>query len=542
MNFRCVLSLCVALALPSEGFARALVRAPSLGRSSLAAPMVSLPLAPSLTHQSISLAPTLQTTLPTLEAAAIPVRQAVAAEKKEKRPLVVRESLAVVEQQAKKAPAKTMRRFFDSGPTSRGSVPVLGSFHPRKGSLNAASHPQTVTRIETPPPSKEEGTGPVKKKRTWFKTGVLLGAAAVSAAGIAYSSVPPGLALNSLVSIGAAVGTLWAGHRIVRWALRRGPPKQRSLRSGVAIGLLLASFNLAYPQALMHAQFQTADAVRWTWEKTAPESWRGGGVDTALEVATETRDVESLPTSFANSVAEIVAQNPEGRKVLEKLRDRGGKLRLPDFYVAEVGAGTGARYIALYEGVYINPSYLKSAGVTLEEVRKDPKAAAKLIRHIEVTLFHELHHASQFRRNLLVPGMLEKFPSQLYKVLSLQTEYQTHTTEQRYVHEKLKVDPSAEMKYYEVREYEHFLDDYEAFLRGIDNAHAYRWFADIDSKYYEEFLAGERSVHDERAVEGYLNLARRAIAEKSTRQADKYYQKAVDRAERAGLPTPEKPF
>ncbi|PCI40376.1 MAG: hypothetical protein COB53_01225 [Elusimicrobia bacterium] len=470
---------------------------------------------------------------------------ALSVQRKKTRP-VVREALAVVEKRSKKSPAKTMRRFFDAGIVSRSEAPVVaaGSIRTPSVLLNAADfHPETVIRIEPGLPSpKAEGAKKAPKRRGLFKSGILLGALAVSAVGVSYSSVPPGLAANSVISIGMAVGAIWFGRGIVRGFFRRGPPKKRSLRAGVALGLLWASFNLAYPYGLMQTQLKTADAVQWAWEVSTPKSWRGGNVDKVLEVITETREIESLPADFGNTVAKILAENPEGRKVLEKLRDRSGKLRLPDLYVAEVGAGTGARYISIYESVYINPSYLKSAGVTLAEVRAGPEAATKLIRHIEVTLFHEFHHASQFRRSLIVPGMLEKFPTQLHKVLSLQTEYQTHITEQRYVHEKLKADPSAQLKSYELSEYESFLKDFEAFLKGIENSHTYRYFSNIDSKYYESFLAEERAIHDARAVEGYLNIARRAAAKNSFWKAKISFAWAKERAARAGLPIPSKPY
>ena len=558
------ITLILGLSLPSEGVARVVLKAPTLVRSSLVAPnsavlpVGSLPLAmesvvPSLNGGMPTFAPVV---LPGLESPALQqvkpapllpaengkvqasiTRQITKAEKV--RP-VVRESLVAVGEHLKKAPAKTMRRYFDAGHVKPGgpvSLGFSGSLVRRRSLLN----PAVVAPAPKPEKTPDVPIRQATRKRGKFKTGVLIGAAATTGAAVWYGAFAPALAVNITLSIGAATTVLWAGNKFARWTLKRGPPKTRSLKKGFILGLLLATLVSTQPQMLMTSQFKALSATRRAWEAIAPKAWRGGDIDAVMEVVTETRDIHALPSEFGESVASVLEQNPEGRAVLEGLTDRGGTLRLPDFYIAEVGDGTAARYIAPYDAVFLGASYLDRLGITLEDIREDPAAARKLIASVETTLFHELFHANQFRRRLLVPGMLEQLPTQLHKVLALEIEYETHIAEQRYVHEKLKADPSAELPYYALSEYESFLRDINQFLGGIDEAYAYRWFSSINSKYYRGVLARERAMHDARAVEGYLNLSRRASVESEGR-GNYYFEKAKDRAEKAGLSIPKKPF
>jgi hypothetical protein len=550
-------ALCViaALLLPGEASARALIRGPVSRGPALAAPSMLPLLAPALVlgqgskteasaaglfeslpvPESIAAIPELPSAnvYPAAAVATGPQRRIAPAPGNPKK-ASPRRSLERLVRGIRRSPAKGLNLYFDAASAGPSAHAVAGRAVPRaRRLLNPA--------VAAPAPRQRRSVErtPALKRRGRFKTGVMAGAGVAAGAAVWYGTASPALALNAAFTIGAVTASLWAANRVVRWAFKRGPPRSRSFKKGAILGLALGALAIAQPQLMMTAQFKSLDAAHWAWRETAPESWSGGNADAVFEVLTETRKARSLPADFGDAVVEAIEKNPEGRRVLKTLRDRSGTLRLPDFYVGELGAGTAARYIAPYDAIFVEASSLKRLGLTVEQVREDPAAAEKLILSVETTMFHELFHAHQFRTRLLVPGMLEKFPTQLHKVLALEIEYETHVAEQRYVHEKLKADPNAELSYWALSEYEDFLYDLDQFLGGIDGAYAYRWFSPIDSRYYRRVLARERAAHDARAVEGYLNLARRE-ADESPGRARYYLQKAQARAERAGLPVPEK--
>ncbi|MDE2236839.1 MAG: hypothetical protein KGK30_03025, partial [Elusimicrobia bacterium] len=96
---------------------------------------------------------------------------------------------------------------------------------------------------------------------------------------------------------------------------------------------------------------------------------------------------------------------PLGRELLGHFRDPNGSLRLPPFTILDLGPAdlVAAVYNAHSKSIMINRSYLEKASRGLPAGSQDRNTA--ILKSMDVTLFHELTHAWQDRRDGLMADL-----------------------------------------------------------------------------------------------------------------------------------------
>jgi hypothetical protein len=117
-------------------------------------------------------------------------------------------------------------------------------------------------------------------------------------------------------------------------------------------------------------------------------------------------------------------------------------------------------------------------------------------------------------------------------------EYEAYITEHFYTHERLAADPGVAMSNEELWGYARGLQDFDGFLRSIDDGKIYSANFHGRSAYYAHYMAEQRSGWDAHRVEGYVLLARRHLAEKNIPGAREQLEKARSLAAEKGLPAP----
>lgn len=239
------------------------------------------------------------------------------------------------------------------------------------------------------------------------------------------------------------------------------------------------------------------------------------------------RNLRPLGSEFRDQVAELLMRNPEGRKMLDGLRDRGGALRLPDFYTARLGHA-GMMSFAPLDAILIDEEMLREDGFG-EEIHTDAAARRRMLEKMsQANWFHELYHAVQLR---------SAFPTDLSRdlldqILTLPLELEAHAADALYTHAQLQADPhAAEIDY---ADYVRFLDDLEAFLQEIRDSKTYERFVDSPSPRYDAFIADLRARWPQLRLEGYRALAER-FADSNPARAAEFRRKAEK------PPEPEKP-
>ncbi len=106
----------------------------------------------------------------------------------------------------------------------------------------------------------------------------------------------------------------------------------------------------------------------------------------------------AVPGRFiADETARVLSLDPVGREVLDELRDRGGVLRMPAFYVS-YQKGSEA-YYGPPESVTLSAASIEAGGVTVEEFLRSPAAQTAYVEREQGVLAHELRHADQARRS-----------------------------------------------------------------------------------------------------------------------------------------------
>lgn|GEM_PF-2947808 len=116
-------------------------------------------------------------------------------------------------------------------------------------------------------------------------------------------------------------------------------------------------------------------------------------------VVTQTRQpFVAVPGPFiADETSRILSQDPVGRKVIDGLRDRGGVLRMPAFYVSYQNGSEA--YYAPPESVTLSAASIEAGGVTVARFLRDPAAQTAYVEREQGVLAHELEHAAQARRS-----------------------------------------------------------------------------------------------------------------------------------------------
>jgi membrane protease YdiL (CAAX protease family) len=356
---------------------------------------------------------------------------------------------------------------------------------------------------------------PVQKA---FVNSALLAAVAVAAAPILWGAAP---ALKGAFLLGTASVLTLAAIGVValaRAALARLfpnalPAVRRRLVAaalGIALGLGLGAAPIVAPGPF--AEKITA------------------GVDLIRRAHTEVRAVPG--SALSDETLKVLSRNPVGREVLEHLRDRGGVVRLPTFFVrsskddGDAMVTIVAQHEGYFDGLYIGAGLLRDHGWTVDEFLSRPDLQRRVVVEFQATLAHELTHAVQSRRS--------PFSREPWQFESMEHEYEAYAVQNLYVHAQLQADPHAAIDSETLYEYENALDlGLVAALKAHDADYPQDRHA--DSPHWNALRAQISARWPALRVEGYVLLARR---QPLPRLAEAYMKKARAAAAQAGLPVP----
>ncbi|TPW21340.1 MAG: hypothetical protein FD126_782 [Elusimicrobia bacterium] len=292
--------------------------------------------------------------------------------------------------------------------------------------------------------------------------------------------------LAFLTVAGAARALYQAGRWLVRVASRRGPPEAKPAKplskrmktlvvlAGLALGALVS--------AVPHVASEELQV-------------RGAAV------AAPAYQMEALGSAFKDEVRVQMEGNAEGRRILELLKDRGGKVRMPDMVVLNEADGVGAHYFAVLNHMAIPIERVTSKGWTLEQFRADPAKQRELAKEMAPTVAHELKHATQFRRAPWLPGVLLGE--------GIEFEHEAYLSGHDYIHEALKADVKADISSYDLYDYEEFLADYDKYLKAVSDNGIYQDTKPLGDPAYDAYFAARRAGWAAHAAEGYRLLAER---------------------------------
>jgi hypothetical protein len=219
-----------------------------------------------------------------------------------------------------------------------------------------------------------------------------------------------------------------------------------------------------------------------------------------------------------------LSANPVGREILERLKDRGGVLRLPPFFVSRQD-GSYAQHENLFDGVYIGERNITERGWTVENFLRDPALQRRLAREMSQTILHEFVHAVQGRRAPWKKGYFSN---------TVAIEQEAFLLEAMYIVAELRADPASR-------------NDGEHSWMPITLAHDFDGFLSTIADMYEENTTGpdegaDATIARLRAewpayrVEIYLVLSARAGNPASAKM---YMDRARAAAAKAGLPEPK---
>jgi hypothetical protein len=213
---------------------------------------------------------------------------------------------------------------------------------------------------------------------------------------------------------------------------------------------------------------------RWMAKPAAPEL---GAVQPANAEAEE-----RIGALVAAAATKRFAADPEGRRLLDQLKDAGGKPRMPVIRVLRLDERYGALY---YSGqLIISLDYLKKllaarasdaergavekalsteAGA-LEYLSSRPERVDAALDAADVVIFHELVHFMQdLTRPLMKAAGSERTPA----VVALEHEYEAYSRQNLYIHSRLG-RPDASLSIDGLHGYLQFISDFESWRAGIE--------------------------------------------------------------------------
>ncbi|MCM2303707.1 MAG: hypothetical protein NDJ72_03345, partial [Elusimicrobia bacterium] len=311
------------------------------------------------------------------------------------------------------------------------------------------------------------------------------------------------LAVIAPLAVGAAV---WRKLRAPQTAAKP-PPSRRAKLAALAAGVILGLGLAAVPY---HATGPAAQAVHAYTDRGEAQAerervrWiRGGAVE--------------------DEVVEQLSLNPVGRELLNQLRDRGGVLRLPAFFVSRQDDSYGM-HENFFDGVYLNEGEIIQRGWTVERFLAEPDLQRALIREMNSTVVHELVHAVQGRRPPWTVGYFKN---------SIEAEQEAFFREMLYRLAELERDPAARNDGHDRWMVPDAADDIDGFLKSV--ADMYEKNVVVGDPYFADFLARQRARWPAFRVHIYRVLAARASTPASAKM---YLDKAKAAAKEAGLSEP----
>ncbi len=307
------------------------------------------------------------------------------------------------------------------------------------------------------------------------------------------------LAIILPLSIGAAV---W--RKLRPQTAAKPPPSRRTKLAVIALGVLLglgaatAPYQATGPAVeLVHS---VTDRSKAAADKDSVVWIKGGAVE--------------------DEAAKLLALNPVGQEIMAKLRDRGGVLRMPAFFLSNQEDSYGM-HENFYDGVYLNAGELASRGWTREQFLKDPKLQRQLIREMSSTVVHELTHAVQGRRPPWTKGYFKN---------TTEAEQEAFFREMLYRVAELERDPTARNDGHDAWMVSSAADDLDGFLKSV--ADMYEKNVVVGEPYFNAFLVEQRARWPAFRVHMYQVLAARA---ESPGMAKMYLDKAKAAAKDSGI-------
>lgn len=298
---------------------------------------------------------------------------------------------------------------------------------------------------------------------------------------------------------------LWRKLRSTPQTAAKPPPGRRAklavIAAGVVLGLGLAAAPYHATGPVVERVASIADRSREA-DKKQDVHWLRGGV-------VEDETVKEL------------SRNPVGREILDKLRDRGGVIRLPTFFISRQD-DSHAQHEKFFDGVYLDADEITGRGWTVEQVLEDHELQRRLIREMNSTVFHELVHAVQGRRPPWTTGHFKLSTEAEQEAFLRQTLFliaELEAGEPRNAHGRWMISDAAE--------------DLDGYLKTV--AGMYEKNVVVGDPYFKAFLAEQRARWPAFRVHAYRVLASRASTPASAKM---FMDKAKAAAEEAGLPAP----
>lgn len=407
----------------------------------------------------------------------------------------------------------------------RASLPDMAN-HPAAvfdGSL-ARSAPASVEPVAAPEPAAKPRRGLLQRYRdrrantplqnafgkAMFATAVTAASApvlwgAAPAMKFVYGVLAADLMMLAIILPLAAGAAVWRKLRSTPQTAAKPPPGRRAklavIAAGVVLGLGLAAAPYYVTGPVVEQVASLADGSR-ALEKRQEVHWLGGGV-------VEDETVKEL------------SRNPVGREILDRLRDRGGVIRLPAFFISRQD-DSHAQHEKFFDGVYLAENEITGRGWTVEQVLKDPALQRRLIREMNSTVFHELVHAVQGRRPPWTKGYFKLSTEAEQEAFLRQTLFliaELEAGEPRNDHGRWMISDAAE--------------DLDGYLKTV--AAMYEKNVVVGDPYFGAFLAEQRARWPAFRVHAYRVLASRASTPASAKM---FMDKAKAAAEEAGLPAP----
>jgi hypothetical protein len=220
----------------------------------------------------------------------------------------------------------------------------------------------------------------------------------------------------------------------------------------------------------------------------------------------------------------VLSQNPVGRDILDKLRDRGGVIRLPTFFISQQG-DSYAKHEDMFDGVYLNAGELAQRGWTKEQFLKDPALQRRLVREMSSTVLHELVHAVQGRRPPWTPGQFKS---------TIECEQEAFFQEMLYGLARLEGDPAARNNGHDQWMVPDAAANLDGFLKSVAEMYPDNTAIGNDP-YFNALMAEQHARWPAFRVHIYQVLAARAHTPISAKM---YMDKAKAAAKEAGLPEP----
>lgn len=347
-----------------------------------------------------------------------------------------------------------------------------------------------------------------------FHKALIAGAVATSAAPMLWSAAPGAkLIYAGGVALALVVAVLDVSFiaRYLRYRLAPPPASRRTNRwTSAAIGLAMGVMAGVAPVAFQGPLIERSSA------------WQDSG-----RAAADRSEMRAIPgAAMSDETMKVLSQNPVGRHVLDRLRDRGGVVRLPAFFLSNQ-PDSYARHDKILGTLEIPRGEVTGRGWTVEQFLKDPALQRRLVREMASTIAHELTHEEQAR--------MSPFHREFWDRNVMEEEYEAFLVQHDYVHAQLAADPRADLRPVDLQRYESALDDVDAFLKAFDSNKSYAKNAHRDYPRWRAFRAETMRTWPAHRVEGYLLLARRAQDGKT---ANMYRLKAAAAAKQAGLPAP----